>query len=299
MEPVNSGENYKIEALVNEHCACGENPLWHEDHKMIYWEDIPDGYIFRLDPKTGIHEKVYDGPLVGGFTFQEDGKVLLFRDHDIALLNDDGTTRVLTRDIPPEAGRFNDVIADPQGRVFAGTGGDATSTLSCGLFRIDLDGSITKLFDGTTCSNGMGFTPDLQKFYWTDSTARKIFRFDYDQKSGDLANRELFYAAPDGTGTPDGMSVDSTGDIWSAHWDGFGIYHLNSDGELIEKIEFPVGKVSSCIFGGENLDELYVTTAGGSARKGEANSGSTPDGTLYRMKVKTKGQERFRSKIRV
>ena len=48
MEPVNSGENYKIEALVNEHCACGENPLWHEDHKMIYWEDIPDGYIFRL-----------------------------------------------------------------------------------------------------------------------------------------------------------------------------------------------------------------------------------------------------------
>jgi sugar lactone lactonase YvrE len=294
-------ENYGLEALANEHCQCGENPLWHEDHAMIYWEDIPNGFVFRLDPKTGRIEKIYDGALVGGFTFQADGKLLLFRDHDIALL-DDGVARVLTREVPKETGRFNDVIADPEGRVFAGTMG-AGGKPTGGLFRVDSDGSVCQLWDGTGCANGMGFTPDGQKFYWTDSTARQIFRFDYDRKTGDLSNRQLFYAAPEDAGTPDGMSVDSAGHVWSAHWDGHALRHLSPDGESLEIIRFPVAKVSSCIFGGENLDELYVTTAGGSAPKGSTTgkdaTPSTPDGTLYRLRVHATGQRRFRSRVKI
>lgn len=288
---------YEIEALVNEHCECGENPLWDDEKNLIFWEDIPNGLIYRLDPKTGKHETIYDDAVVGGFTFQADGKLLLFRDHDIALLHGDGNVEVLTRDIPKETGRFNDVIADPEGRVFAGTIGE-DETSSGGLFRVDLDGSVTQLWSGTSCSNGMGFTPDLKKMYWTDSQARKIFISDYELATGELSNRTEFYSSLDES-TPDGMSVDAAGDVWSAHWDGFAVHRLSPNGELKESIRFPVGKVSSLIFGGENLDEIYVTTAGGTFRKGETAQRSTPDGTLYRVRVGVKGQRRFRSRIRI
>src|SRR5690606_16247137 len=105
---------------------------------QIYWADIPNGRIFRFDPASGKHEKIYDGEVVGGFTLQADGKLLLFGDHSISLLEDDGSLRVLTRDVPAETGRFNDVLADPEGRVFAGTMGQG-GDLSGGVFRVDLD----------------------------------------------------------------------------------------------------------------------------------------------------------------
>lgn len=291
--------NCEIEALVNEHCQCGENPLWDERRNLIFWEDIPNGLIYSLDPKTGKHRTVYDGDVVGGFTLQDDGKLLLFRDHDIALLNENGTTEVLTRDIDAQTGRFNDVIADPKGCVFAGTTGK-DGVYSGGLFRVDLDGSVTKLWDGTSCANGMGFTPDLQKMYWTDSSAQKIFLFDYKLETGELSGKTEFYSSLDGS-TPDGMSVDAAGDVWSAHWDGFAIHRLSPEGDLKESIKFPVAQVSSLIFGGENLDEIYVTTAGGTFRKNEPQTSaqSTPDGTLYRVRVGVKGQPRFRSRIQI
>jgi D-xylonolactonase len=287
---------YELEPLVNEHCKCGENPLWNARDKKVYWTDIPNGVIFRYDTRSDEHEKIYDDELVGGFTFQTDGSLLLFRDHNIAVLSEDGQVEVLTRDIPAEVGRFNDVIADAEGRVYAGTGGDASCTMCCGVLRVDFNGSVTPLFEGTTCSNGMGFTPDGKQMYWTDSTARKIFLYDYDRATGELSNRREFYSSPD-EAIPDGMSVDEEGCVWSAQWDGWTVLHLDPDGKLIERIAFPVAQVSSCVFGGDNLDELYVTTAGGTATKGAEYDKSTPDGTLYRVRVGVRGLPENRSRI--
>lgn len=291
-----SKSNYKIEALVNEHCECGENPLWDEVEKKIYWADIPNGFIFRFDPATGKHETVYDGKTVGGFTFQANGDLLIFGDHEISSLDRGGNLRVLTTDVPAETGRFNDVLADPEGRVYAGTLG-LDGALSGGLFRVDLDGTLTQLWDGTGCSNGMDFTPDLKKMYWTDSTSREIFRFNYDRATGELTNRELFHSAPEGAGIPDGLSVDLRGHLWSAHWGGAAVRHFSPEGELIENIDLPVGAVSSCVFGGENFDELYITTAEGQARKGQNEKLDTADGTLYRVRVNAQGRPSFRSRI--
>jgi D-xylonolactonase len=291
-----STAKYDVEPLANEHCQIGENPLWHTDEQRIYWEDIPNGYVFRFNPRTGQHEKVYDGTVVGGFTFQADGKLLLFRDHDIALLNEDDTTQVLARDVATSAGRFNDVMADPEGRVFAGTTG-GVAELSDGLFRVERDSRVTELWSGTGCSNGMGFTPDLKQMYWTDSSARKIFLFDYDRASGALENRREFYSAPGNVEIPDGMAVDVEGCIWSAQWDGYAVHRLDPEGKLMESVRFPVAQVSSVAFGGENFDEIYVTTAGGTARKGRSAGDDTADGTLYRVRVGVKGKPEFRSRI--
>jgi len=86
---------HEVEMIANEHCGCGENPLWDEIDQCLYWTDIPAGRLFRLDAVSGEWQRIYDGPLVGGFTLQEDGNLLLFRDHDIAQRDDAAQVKVL------------------------------------------------------------------------------------------------------------------------------------------------------------------------------------------------------------
>jgi D-xylonolactonase len=280
---------YYVEPIVNEHCEVGENPLWDDDQQCIYWTDIPKGVLFRYDADTARPARIYKGEPVGGFTLQADGTLLLFRANEFARRRKDGSVEVLCRGIDDDMERFNDVIADPEGRVFAGTIGK--SETSGGLYRIDLDGTVTKLFLGTGCSNGMAFSTDRRKFWWTCSTTRRIYLFAYDQRTGELSNRTVFLDLSREEGEPDGLTVDSNGFIYSARWDGFGVYVYSPQGALVEKIVMPVAKVTSMIFGGKNLDELYIASAGG-----QANS-EAADGTLYRVRVPARGLLEFRSRI--
>ncbi|MEP7049236.1 MAG: SMP-30/gluconolactonase/LRE family protein [Pseudomonadota bacterium] len=286
-----------LSAVANYHCQVGENPLWDEREGRLYWADIESARLFRVDHESGAHECFYQdqqaGARIGGFTFQADGSLLLFEADRIAQLSKSGKHRVLAEGIDLDMVRFNDVIADPEGRVFAGTIGKTEH--SGGLFRIDLDGSITPLWRGTGCANGMGFTPDLRRFYWTCSTTRRIFVADYQRETGALHNRREFYCAPAAEGTPDGMTVDSAGSLWTARWGGSALLRLTADAELAESVSFPVSAVSSAAFGGPNLDVLYVTTAGGKA----AGADAAADGTLYRMQVAVPGTVEFRSRIRL
>lgn len=283
-----------IEMIANYHCACGENPYWEPKTGRFYWTDIPQGRLFCYDTGTGKHEVIYRGEQVGGFTVQADGKLLLFRVEDVALLHEDGSTQTLIRYTNPGMARFNDVFADPEGRVFAGTIG--RSNESGGLYRVDLDGSVTELFLGTQCANGMGFSPDLQTMYWTCSTTRRIFAFDYDRATGTLGNRRVLVQVPEGEGVPDGMTVDTEGNLWSARWGGYGIFVYSPAGDLLRKIDLPVEKTSSCIFGGPNLDELWVTTAGGKPDQ----PADTQDGALFRItQPGARGATEYRSRIKV
>ncbi|HUW81504.1 MAG TPA: SMP-30/gluconolactonase/LRE family protein [Phycisphaerae bacterium] len=278
---------HQVEMVANYHCRCGEGPLWDERRQVLFWTDIPAGRLFRYDRVSDRHEPIYQGEPVGGFTLQEDGSLLLFGADRISRMGDDGRVEVLIDGIDAEMDRFNDVIADPQGRVYAGTMAD--NPQRGGLFRVDTDGSVRCLFRGTGCSNGMGFTPDRRGFYWTCSTTRRIFRFDYEEDTGDLANRVELITLSEAEATPDGMTLDAEGNIWSARWGGFGVYKFSPTGQQLEKIELPVEKVSSVMFGGADLDELYLTTAGG------ADDSDTPDGALFRVKLDVKGVVEFRS----
>lgn len=275
-----------VEPIVNYHCTLGENPLWNERDQALYWADIDNGKLYRYYPATGKHECFYSGEVVGGFTFQQDDSLLLFEKNRIARLLPDGRREVLRENIDSGMSRFNDVMADPEGRVYAGTiGKDAA------LFLVERDGSVKLLFRGTTCSNGMGFTPDLKQMYWTCTTRRTIFRYDYDRKTGALTGETAFHVAKPGEGAPDGMTVDTDGNVWTTRWDGYSLLELSPAGEIKQKIEFPVAKVSSVAFGGKDLDEAYLTTAGGKAGT------DTADGTLYRVRGLAKGRQEFRSRV--
>ncbi len=281
--------SYQLEPIANYHCEIGENPLWDDLRKQLFWNDIPRGKIFYYDPKTGKHGEYYSGGILGGFTFQMDGSLLLFEEEAISRLGPDGHKKELLRIPDSGATRFNDVIADPEGRVYAGTIGRTAE--SGGLYRIERDGHYTKLFGGTQCPNGMCFTPDLKYFFWTCSTVRKIFRFDYNQKSGEISNRKEWAAVPEEGGLPDGMAMDVEGYIWSGRWDGWEIVRHAPDGSVADRIRFPVEKVTSVMYGGDDLKDLYVTTAGGK------EGSSTLDGMLYRIRMTVPGVPEYRSRI--
>ena len=281
----------KVTALANEHCLVGENPLWRQETGEVFWTDILSNRVYCYATASQAHRTVYDGDqMVGGFTFQADGSLLLFRETDVARLGADGSVEPLFAFEDEGTFRCNDVIADPEGRVFAGR--MSKDTTSGGLYRVDLDGRATNLFRESPTPNGMGFTPDLSGFYYTCSKSKRIFKFDYDRASGEISNRRLLYEATEDEGTPDGMTVDAEGNLWSARWGGYCIVkHDGRDGSVLDRLTLPVEKVSSAVFGGPAWDTLYVTTAGGDRESGSA------DGTLYAVRMPVTGKPEFESKI--
>lgn len=280
------------ELIADYACHTGENPLWHPDEQRLYWTDIPAGKLFRYDPATGEHEVCYEGEVVGGFTVQADGALLLFMARGAVKTWRDGEMTPIIEEIPDERdNRFNDVIADPAGRVFCGV--MSTPDRAGRLYRLDPDGTLTVVADGIGTSNGMGFTLDRSQMYHTDSRKATVYVYDYDQASGELSNRRVFLTVPDGGGHPDGMTVDAEGFIWSARWDGGELVRHAPDGSVERRIAFPARKVSSVIFGGEDYTDLYVTTAGGQ-NKAEEGEGA---GALFRLSLGIRGLPEFRSRI--
>jgi len=283
------------ELIADYQCHIGENPLWHPLEKCLYWTDISRGKLFRYDPATGKHEQCYSGPPVGGFTVQADGTLLLFMARGAIAQWRDGHLNYVLEEISDEReSRFNDVIADPAGRVFCGT--MPTPTRPGRLYRLDPDGVLDLLLEGIGVSNGMGFTPDRRGMYYTDSEARSVYLFDYDEKTGALTNQRLWLQTPEGAGVPDGMTVDAQGYVWSARWDGSALYRYTSHGFEERRIEFPARKVSSVAFGGEDLSDLYITTALMDGTKAKEGEGA---GALFRLRPGIRGLPEFHSRVKI
>ncbi len=284
--------------IADTHCHTGEGPLWHPDEERVYWLDIPNGILYRYDPETGVHEQCYETSAIGGFTVQDDGSLLLFEDRGRVERWDDGDVTVVIDEIEQERdSRFNDVIADPEGRVYCGT--MPTDDRGGRLYRLDTDGSITELIDDVAIPNGMGFTPDRAEFYFTETEANHIYRFAYDAETGELSEREVAVDTSDVEGNPDGMTVDGEGNLWVAFWNGGRVARYAPDGTEEARIELPAKKVSCPAFGGEDYADLFVTTALG---PGEGDAGTRDEegdgaGALFCVTPEVGGVPEFRSRV--
>ena len=275
----------------------GEGPLWHPDEQCLYWVDIPPGKLYRFDPDAETHALAYetpDGDPIGGFTIQTDGTLLLFGDGRISRWQPGSASAELVTEVDTDT-RFNDVIADPEGRVFCGTmpGENALGD----LYRLDRDGAVTTVVEDVDIANGMGFSGDRETFYFTESEAGRIDAFDYDRATGDLSNRRPFVEIPDGDGVPDGLTVDEDDHVWSARWNGGRAVRYDPSGTPVDKISVPARKVSSVTFGGPERDELYLTTALYDGDRDDEGDGA---GALFRVSgLETGGRSEFRSRIDV
>jgi sugar lactone lactonase YvrE len=142
---------------------------------------------------------------------------------------------------------------------------------------------------GVHISNGIGWSPDGETMYYTDSPRQVIYAYDFEPGSGAISNRRVFVRTPESEGVPDGLAVDSEGCVWSARWDGWRVTRYDPEGQVEREIRLPVARPTSCAFGGENLDELFVTSAwidvDEQARREQPHAGD-----LFRIRTGVRGQ---------
>ena len=279
----------EIEHVLSLANRLGEGPLWHPGEAALYWVDIESSQIFRYDSHTGQHEKVQLDIAVGALAFREAGGLILATAKGYAYW--DMQDRQLEFIADPEANkpesRFNDGKVDRLGRFWAGT--MTVEGATSALYRLDAGGSVHRMESGITIANGLGWSPDDKTMYFTDTMIHTIYAYNFDLESGTIANRRVFVHDPDAPGLPDGLCVDSEGCVWSARILDWRIVRFDPDGAVEREIRLPVKNPTSCAFGGENLDELYVTTAAIGLTDEEARQQPLA-GDLFRIHTGVKGQ---------
>jgi D-xylonolactonase len=272
-------------------CRIGEGVLFHPDEGTVYWVDIPTGELYRYDPAIDDYAVIHADPPIGGFTFQSDGSILLFgAEGRITRWKDGETSTLVDRIKGEEQMRFNDVIADPEGRVFAGTMTDSDHTVGR-LYRLDTDGSVTKLEESIELPNGMGFSPDTETFYFVETNTNTIYHYDYEAETGELSNREVF-SRRDGEGNYDGLTVDAGGGVWTGLWNGGAIVRHTLDGRIDKRIDLPAMNITTLSFGGEEYRTVYVISA-----TYEAELSDTDAGRLFQIEPGAEGKPEYYSSV--
>lgn len=286
----------KPEIVSNYRCHVGECPIWHPVKKQLYWVDIFRGQVICYHPKKNTTEVFYEGEPVNGITFQEDGSLLLLMQKGLVAKLIDGKIEYVIDQVSDVPGCvFNDVLADPLGRVLRGTACPTMPTeRSCGLYCLDINRSVRLIADDIGFSNGLAFSPGANQLYCSDTFLRLIYIFEYNKQNGTLSNRRIFVETKADEGTPDGLTVDSEGCLWAVLFGSGDVVRYTPEGIEEKRIKFPAKQITSLNFGGEDLTDLYVTSAiYGPHGMDESDSA----GALFRLKLPVKGSPGFFSRI--
>lgn len=255
--------NSKADVLYASQCILGESPLWHSERKSCFWVDIENGILYEYN---WIKQTTRDWKFNYRLTLVLQGKgnqLILALDAKIARFDLETEQIEWLVDVDRDSKiRCNDGACDSQGRLWVGTMHLEQKHGAGALYCIENNLKAHKKLSNTTISNGIAWSLDNKRLYFIDSPTQTVQSFIFEQKTGEIIFEKNVIPIPDEMGSPDGMAIDEEGMLWIAQWGGFGIYRWNPrNGNLIEKIEVPVPQVSSCVFVGENLDYLLITTA--------------------------------------
>ncbi|MDQ3013062.1 MAG: SMP-30/gluconolactonase/LRE family protein [Acidobacteriota bacterium] len=287
------------ELVLDAKVLLGEGPWWNARTGQLYWVDIEGCAIHVFNPTSGLatgrDRKIDVGQMVGCVVGRKSGGVALALQQGFYHL--DLETEKLTPLVDPEShlpgNRFNDGKCDSRGRFWAGTTRINHDEPEGFLYRLDADLSVHRQLDNVWISNGLAWSPDDRTMYFIDSPTGEVIAFDFDAAAGEIGNERLVIEIPEGGGSPDGMTIDEEGMLWIALWDGWRVIRVNpasgnGAGAIIDEIKMPVARPTSCVFGGANLDELYITTA--STRLPAEELAKQPlAGGLFRCKPGVKG----------
>lgn len=252
----------EIACVAPMNCTLGEGPVWDEAG-FLWWVDIKAPALHRYRAKGG---EVRSWPLpepVGSLALRRQGGLILALQSGFAFFDPD--TGALQRLFDPEPmspqNRLNDGKCDARGRFWAGSMHDPEQDPTGHLYRLDPDLNLERFEMGFVVTNGPAWSGDGRTFYFTDSAGRRIWAFDFDMDSGRPGARRLFAELRPEEGHPDGQCVDAEDGLWTCHWNGARVSRRRADGSLDREIALPVPLVTSCCFGGEGFDTLYVTSA--------------------------------------
>ncbi|HQV64378.1 MAG TPA: SMP-30/gluconolactonase/LRE family protein [Anaerolineales bacterium] len=248
----------KVELILDAKATLGEGPAWDSKTQTLYWLDILEKRIYA---DTRILAQLDD--LVCCIAPRKNGNLLLGTRLGFADLNPDSVQLTVLAALDSElpTNRLNDGKCDPAGRLLAGTMDMNEKDPNGSLYSFDGKNS-TRLLDKVTISNGLAWSVDHKTFYYIDTPTREVKAFDYDLATGQIANPRAAIHVPESLGWPDGMTSDTDGNLWIALWGGAQITKWNpSTGKLLEQIPVPALQTSSCVFGGKDMNELYITSA--------------------------------------
>lgn len=280
---------YEIEIVNQTRSMLGEGPSWWASRSVLVRVDIAAGLVIVLDPATGTSESIaFDGevsaavPRVGGGMIVAMGHELISLDGDG---NRDGSWSAETG---VDDNRFNDCRVDPAGRLWAGTMSKSRTPDRAALYCLEPGASTLRtVISPTTLSNGMGWSPGGDRFYFVDSTTQRIEEMAFDPATGSIGDRTTFAVIDPADGLPDGLSVDTDGGVWLALFGGSAIRRYSPDGALDLHIPLPVTNPTCPAFGGPGLEILYVTSA--RIRLTEQQLAAEPAGALLALKTGHRG----------
>ena len=241
----------------------GEGVTWSASRNSIFWVDILAPALQRYDLATGAVTR-WEMPEPIGWIVERKGRedYLIGLQSGFAALDLNPFSIHMIGDPEEDRphNRLNDAKVDAAGRLWAGSKDHRDEERSGALYRLDPDLTWSKHDDGYAVTNGPTFSLDGHTLYHTDSPTRTIYAFDLDDR-GVLENKRVFVTFEDTWGHPDGMTTDSEGGVWVAHWGGHRVTRFTPGGQYDRSIEFPASQITNCAFGGAELDRLYVTSA--------------------------------------
>lgn len=252
----------------------GEGPIWDPRDETLLWIDMEPGRIHRFSPARGEDEQLDTGQPIGSIASRASGGLVVAMEEGFACLDDGSSDLRLVaavEDDDPRT-RMNDGKCDRHGRFWAGTA--SLEPGAGGLYRLDPDYSVTRVLGDVTASNGLDWSPDDRRLYYVDTMSHGLDVFDFDLDGGLIGNRRRLVDIAPADGLPDGLTVDADGCIWLAVWGASEVRRYTPDGRLDRRIELPASQITSCAFGGTDLDVLYVTSAALDVAAAEPEAGA-------------------------
>jgi sugar lactone lactonase YvrE len=255
---------YHPHMILHAQAELAEGPLWHPEEERLYWTSILAKELHCLDPVSGKDTCFPANIEIGSFAFARSGGFIAACTdgfYRITIENGMAKTYFLC-DPDRERGhsRFNDGKCDSAGRFLAGS--IHLENVSGGLYSIGIDKNCVKLLDNISVANGISFSLDNKTLYYIDSPTRTIMAYDYDVDIGSVGKGKICIEITEGIAVPDGMTIDSDGNLWVALWQGGKVVCYNPhSGKVLAEVITGVSRTSSCIFGGKDYSVLYITTA--------------------------------------
>lgn len=255
-------KKHKGKLVLNAKNALGEGPVWDDKKQLLFWVDIEGCKLHVHNPSNEENKQYAFNEMLGAAVPTTSGKLVLALESGLASFTMETETitplHILENKDPQM--RFNDGKVAPNGAFFIGTMHKKFVPNNGNLYQVNEKLESNILIKETTISNGMSWTSDAKTFYFIDSPTFEVRSYDY--VAGSIFNGKTAFKIPENYGSPDGMCIDKENMLWIAHWGGNCIRRWNPiTGKVLEEVFIPAPHITSCCFGGKDLNTLYITSA--------------------------------------